>query len=67
MATVNFYNKDKVVVSFDLEKQEFEKDGFVLFPQQVMPALVKDGRRYYKYDRIEFVKSKESANGNNED
>lgn len=58
MKEIRFYKGDKLIISFGFDGvgDKIVKDNFVLFiKNKGMPVLVKDGKRYNKYDRVEVV------------
>ena len=57
MKKITFSNNGKEIVSFELPDTDLdtaEKDGFTLYLKSRLPALLKDGRRFLKYDRMEI-------------
>ena len=57
MKKIVFSNNGREVVSFELPDTDLdtaEKDGFTLHLTSRLPMLIKDGRRYVKYDKMEI-------------
>lgn len=56
MKEIRFYKGDQLIVSFAIagKGETITKDNFVLFMRRT-PVLIKDGKRFTKYDRMEVV------------
>ena len=57
MKKIVFSNNGHEIVSFELPNTDLdvaEKDGFTLQLGNALPVLIKDGRQFVKYDRMEI-------------
>ena len=56
MKEIRFYKGEELIISFAIagKGETITKDNYVLFMRRV-PVLVKDGKRFTKYDRMEIV------------
>lgn len=57
MKKITFTRNGREIISFELPNTDLdvaEKDGFTLQLGNALPVLIKDGRQYVKYDRMEI-------------